>query len=179
MMIQSWKPTFSPQELYFKYQYSIPGFLSKIFTCLFSGHVPSDTLEAFHRNATSTSEEDGHLGSNLRNIRSLGKVIQDLTKMDCLWKLGATMVAEHMEYKEGREVHIITIRHILYEITINDPMNQLTSELLDGDKQLYIKERKPQKAFIGRLTWMKYRRFKLCCIFHSSHSGLFNSAKGF
>ena len=89
------------------------------------------------------------------------------------------MVAEHMEYKEGREVHIITIRHILYEIAINDPMNQLTSELLDGDKQLYIRERKPQKTFIGRLAWMKYRRSKLCCIFHSSHSGLLNSAMGF
>lgn len=83
---------------------------------------------------TSMSEEDGHLESNLRNIRSLEKAIQDLTKTDYLWKLGPTMVAERMECKRGRVVRIITTRHIQYDITINDPMNHLTSEMLHGDK---------------------------------------------
>ena len=95
-------------------------------------HVQNVTKEAFHLNMTFMSEEDGHLTSHLLNILLLAKVIQDLMRMDYQWRLKLTMVVEHTEYREGKEVRFTTIRQICHDITQDSPIVQLVFVILDG-----------------------------------------------
>ena len=81
---------------------------------------------------TFMSEEDGHLVSHLLNILLLAKVIQDLMRMDYQWRLKLTMVVEHTEYRDSKEVRFTTIKQIRHYITQDSPVVQLIFVILDG-----------------------------------------------